>query len=171
MAPLKKAPSPACVHTDIECTYQILSCPAGTPSTSSFWEHRLPVFLAALRVCQIVMLYCQRQLVFFLLNPPLFCMSLTAMLCVSEGLLHSCNPFLLSNCPLCLVLSPALRKTERPFSFCTCSLFSFKLAVEDQSLLLSHSHFYRSLTAHYYFMLPLLLPPSVIPISSSWLGT
>lgn len=66
-------------------------------------------------------------------------------------------------------VSPPLRTSEGSFSFCTCSLLPQRLALKDQTLLLSHYHFYRPLTTRYCFGHPLFLSPFLIPTSSSQL--
>lgn len=70
---------------------------------------------------------------------------------------------------LSLFSLPPLRTSEGSFSFCTCSLLSHQLALKDQTLSLFHYHLDRSLTT-LCFVRPLLLPPFLIPTSSSRLA-
>ncbi|TNN80976.1 hypothetical protein EYF80_008632 [Liparis tanakae] len=78
--PLQKGP--ACILIDIECT---VSCP-----------------LSCLSECYASL----TQAACCCFSLPLFCISLTATLCVTQGLFHFGNPFLLSNFPL-FFLSPS----------------------------------------------------------------
>lgn len=144
----------------------------GPPAHCHFDCTKLAVYFATLCVCfgacQNVTLLWPRQLDVSL-NPPLCYVSLTATLCVSWRFDFS-NPFLLNNSPFCVFSLPPLRLSEGSFSFCTCSLLSHRLALKDQTLLLFHYHFDRSLTTSYCFVRPLFLSPSLIPTSSSQLA-
>lgn len=168
-----EAPSPACIHINIECTDRILSCPAGTPAYCHFGSPQLPVYFTALCVCfgacRNVLLLCPKQLVVSL-NPPCVLSVINRYAVSVRDFFHCGNPFLLSNCPLCFFFLPPLRTSEGSFSFCTCSLLSHQRALKDQTLLLSLYHFYRSLTTCYYFVRLLFLSPSLIPTSPSRLA-
>lgn len=90
------------------------------------------------------------------------------MLCVTQGLLPFDNPFLLSNCPLCLFSPPPLRISEGSFSFCTRSLLSQRLAWKDQTLLLPHYYFLKIIDYILLFCTSIIfLSPSLILTSSS----
>lgn len=90
------------------------------------------------------------------------------MLCVTQGLLPFDNPFLLSNCPLCLFSPPPLRISEGSFSFCTRCLLSQRLAWKDQTLLLPHYYFLKIIDYILLFCTSIIfLSPSLILTSSS----
>lgn len=125
-----------------------------------------PLYASVLVPDRMLCFFCRSS--WLSLNPPVCYVSLT-LRCVWIRDLTLVIPSSWATL-LFLFFLPPLRLSEGSFSFCTCSLLSHRLALKDQTFLLFHYHFDRSLTTRYCFVRPLFLSPSLIPTSSSRLA-